>query len=124
MLMRHSGHSTPAAYSGATYTPLTSGNKSNGTHWQFTVKCTGCTSYTGSSGPVRIDPNSSKRFGYACSAGRVSNPSSTTSTIPVHDVYNYVTHDLGAGANSNFAELLKRNGVQGADTGTSNVTMI
>ncbi|KAF1841806.1 iron reductase domain protein [Cucurbitaria berberidis CBS 394.84] len=104
-------HSTPAQYTGATYTPLSNGNKSNGTHWQYTVKCTGCTTYAGASGQVRIDPTSSKRLGYACSAGKVSNPSSNTASIPVHDVYNYITHDFSAGANSNFAALLTRNGV-------------
>ena len=111
-----SGHSTPQAYSSATYTPLTSGNKSNGTHWQFTVKCTGCTTYQGSSGPVRIDPSSSKRFGFACANGKVSNPSSTTATIPVHDVYNYINHDFSQGQNANFAALLQKNGVASANT--------
>ncbi|KAI4651441.1 uncharacterized protein J4E78_008133 [Alternaria triticimaculans] len=110
------GHSTPQQYTSATYTPLTTGNKSNNTHWQFTVKCTGCTTYTGSSGAVRIDPNSSsKRFGFACSQSKVSNPSSTSASIPVHDVYNYITHDFTAGANQNFEALLARNGV--ASTG-------
>lgn len=117
-----SGHSTPTQYTGAIYTPLTTGNKSNGTHWQFTVKCSGCTSYTGASGAVRIDPLSSKRLGYACSPNKVSTPSSPTSTIPVHDVYNYFTHDFSAGANPNFATLLNRNGVSGGDTG--NVTEV
>ncbi|KAH9863446.1 hypothetical protein IAQ61_009724 [Plenodomus lingam] len=109
------GHSTPQQYPGATYTPLTTGNKSNSTHWQFTAKCTGCTSYTGSSGAVRIDPNSSKRLGYACSPNKVASPGSPSSTIPVHDVYNYITHDFSAGANPNFAALLDRNGVSGAE---------
>jgi hypothetical protein len=120
-LIESSGHTTPQAYTGATYTPLSTGNKSNGTHWQYTVKCTGCTTYTGSAGATRIDPLSTKRLGYACATGKVSNPSSTTSTIPVHDVYNYITHDFSAGANSNFAALLQRNGVSsgGADAGNT-----
>lgn len=114
------GHSTPQQYTGATYTPLSTGNKSNGTHWQFTVKCTGCTSYTGSAGAVRIDPTSSKRLGFACSPNKVATPSSPSSTIPVHDVYNYITHDFSAGANANFAALLNRNGISGGEMG--NVT--
>ncbi|KAH7381736.1 hypothetical protein BKA66DRAFT_512591 [Pyrenochaeta sp. MPI-SDFR-AT-0127] len=113
------GHSTPQAYTGATYTPLSFGNKSNGTHWQYTVKCTGCTTYTGASGVTRIDPLSTRRLGYACSQNKVSNPSSTTATIPVHDVYNYITHDFSAGANSNFAALLNRNGISGGETGNA-----
>ncbi|KAH7073390.1 hypothetical protein FB567DRAFT_553985 [Paraphoma chrysanthemicola] len=118
------GHSTPQAYTGATYTPLSSGNKSNGTHWQYTVKCTGCTTYTGSAGATRIDPLSTRRLGFACAAGKVSNPSSTTSSIPVHDVYNYITHDFSAGANPNFEALLQRNGVSGGGAETGNTTRL
>jgi hypothetical protein len=33
-----SGHSTPQSYAGATFTLLSKGNKSNGTHWQLTSK--------------------------------------------------------------------------------------
>lgn len=116
------GHSTPAAYPSATITPLSAGNKSNGTHWQFTVKCTGCTTYTGSSGTIRIDPNSSRRMGYACAPGKVANPASTTSTIPTHDVYNYFTHEFQYGSNPNFAALLQRNGVAGEEP--VNVTLL
>jgi hypothetical protein len=117
-----SGHSSPQQYTGATYTPLTTGNKSNGTHWQFTAKCTGCTTYTGSSGQVRIDPSGTKRFGFACANDKVANPSSTSSTIPVHDVYNYINHDFTAGANPNFQALLQKNGAASAG-GTGNATM-
>jgi hypothetical protein len=73
---------------------------------------------------VRIDPNSSKRFGYACAAAKVSSPGSNTSSIPVHDVYNYVTHDLPAGANANFAALLQRNGVAGGGAEMGNATLV
>ncbi|KAJ6196750.1 hypothetical protein J3E72DRAFT_395587 [Bipolaris maydis] len=90
------GHSTPQQYPSATYTQLSAGNKANGTHWQVTVKCTGCTTYNGSSGPVY---------------GKVSNPGSTSASIPVHDVYNYITHDFSAGRNEGWAALLERNGV-------------
>jgi hypothetical protein len=110
-------------YAGATYTLLKKGNKSNGTHWQLTAKCTGCTTYTGSSGATRIDPKDSKRLGFACAAAKVSSASSNTSSIPVHDVYNYFTHDFSAGANTNFAALLQRNGVTGSGGGVGNVTL-
>ncbi|KAF1941532.1 CBD9-like protein [Clathrospora elynae] len=113
------GHSTPQQYTGAAYTPLTKGNKSNGTHWQFTVKCTGCTTYTGSAGETTVDPTGSKRLAFACASGKVSNPSSTSASIPVHDVYNYITQDFSAGANANFAALLSKNGVSGGATGNA-----
>jgi hypothetical protein len=118
-----SGHATPSPYTGATYTLLSKGNKSNGTHWQLTAKCTGCTTYTGSSGLMRIDPKDSKRLGYACAAAKVSQASSNTSAIPVHDVYNYFTHDFSAGANMNFAALLQRNGISGGGAETGNATL-
>jgi hypothetical protein len=75
--------------------------------------CKGCTTYTGSSDTVRIDPTSSHRLAFACAAAKVSSPNSNTSSIPVHDVYNYITHDFAPGANAKFAALLTKNGVQG-----------
>lgn len=117
----NSGHSTPQAYTGSKFTLLSKGNKSNGTHWQLTAKCTGCTTWTGSSGAMRIDPRDSKRLGYACAAAKPSTPSSPTSTIPVHDVYNYITHDFSAGANANFAALLTQNGISEVPEG--NITV-
>ncbi|EUC48068.1 iron reductase domain protein [Bipolaris oryzae ATCC 44560] len=104
------GHATPQQYSSATYTPLSTGNKANNTHWQLTVKCTGCTAYNGSSGPVYVEPSASRRLAFACSQGRVSNPGSTSASIPVHDVYNYITHDFSAGRNEGWAALLEKNG--------------
>ncbi|EDU50215.1 conserved hypothetical protein [Pyrenophora tritici-repentis Pt-1C-BFP] len=71
---------------------------------------TGCTSYTSASGAVVIDPTGSRRFGFACSQSKVSNPGSATASIPVHDVYGYITHDFAAGANSGWDALLARNG--------------
>ncbi|KAH7405991.1 hypothetical protein DE146DRAFT_430515 [Phaeosphaeria sp. MPI-PUGE-AT-0046c] len=113
------GHSTPTTYTGATYTLLSKGNKSNGTHWQLTAKCTGCTTWTGSSGQTRIDPRDTKRLGYACASAKPSQPGSNTSPIPVHDVYNYITHDFSAGANANFAALLKTNGIANEGNSTT-----
>ncbi|KAA8614879.1 hypothetical protein PtrSN002B_004948 [Pyrenophora tritici-repentis] len=103
-------HSTPSAYPSATLTSLRTGNKSNSTHYQYTVQCSGCTSYTSASGAVVIDPTGSRRFGFACSQSKVSNPGSATASIPVHDVYGYITHDFAAGANSGWDALLARNG--------------
>ncbi|CAE7205327.1 hypothetical protein PTNB73_07085 [Pyrenophora teres f. teres] len=107
-------HSTPAANPSATITPLRTGNKSNSTHWQYTVQCSGCTSYTGASGPVLIDSTGSRRFAFACSQSKVSNPGSATASIPVHDVYGYVTHDFAAGANTGWDALVARNGGRNA----------
>ncbi|KAF2728453.1 CBD9-like protein [Polyplosphaeria fusca] len=98
--------STPIAYTGATYEKLTKGNKANGTHWQFTVKCTGCTSWGSSS----IDPRGSPKFAWACSSSKPSSPSSNTTSLPVHDAHNYWSNDMSSGANANFADLVTKNG--------------
>jgi len=57
-----------------------------------------------------IDPTGSRRLAFACSQSKVSNPGSTTATIPVHDVYGYVTHDFAAGANMGWDALVGKNG--------------
>lgn len=105
-----SGHSTPSMYTGATYTYLKNGNFVNGTHWQYTVKCSGCTTWDGTTGSTRINPTSSARLAFAYSPNKPSTPSSNSSSIPVHDVANYWTHDFSQGVNANFADLLARNG--------------
>ncbi|KAF9735132.1 cellobiose dehydrogenase [Paraphaeosphaeria minitans] len=111
------GHSTPGAYTGATYTLLNTGNKVNGSHWQFTAKCAGCTTWTGTSGSVRISPTGSSRLAFAYSTGKAASPSSNTSTIPVHDTPNYFTNDFSLGQNPNFDALLQRNGISAASDG-------
>jgi hypothetical protein len=75
----------PTAYTGATYQQLTTGNRVNGTHWQLTVKCTGCTSFTGANGAVRLNPTGSNRFAFAYAAAKPSSPSSNTTSFTVHD---------------------------------------
>ncbi|KAF2110506.1 hypothetical protein BDV96DRAFT_604070 [Lophiotrema nucula] len=103
-------HSTPTMYTGATYEKLTTGNRVNGTHWQFTAVCNGCTSYAGSSGTIIVNPKGNNRLAFAFSASKPSSPSSNTSSIPVHDSPVYWNHDFSSGANANFADLVTRNG--------------
>lgn len=112
LIRERSGHTTPTSYTGATYTLLTNGQKSNGSHWQFTAKCSGCTTWTGSNGAQRINPGAtSQRLAFAWSPTKPGSPGSNTSTIAVHDTPNYWYHDFSKGQNPNFAELLARNGV-------------
>ncbi|KAH6657391.1 hypothetical protein BKA67DRAFT_532602 [Truncatella angustata] len=103
------GHSTPAVYSGATLQVLKIGTHTNGTHWQVTAKCTGCTSYTGASGAKVLSPTGSNRLAFAYSKSKPSNPSSGSSSFPVHDVTNYWSHDFAAAQNVNFAALVAKN---------------
>ncbi|CAI6335988.1 unnamed protein product [Periconia digitata] len=104
-------HSTPMTYTGATYTILSNGNRANGTHWQYTALCRGCTQWNTGSSTVRLNPTGSSRLAFAYSPGRPSSPSSNTSSIPVHEVANAWSHDFSLGLNPNFQELLVKNGV-------------
>lgn len=105
-----SAHSQPAAYPNAAYQKLTAGNKVNGTHWQFTAKCSGCTSWTGSSGAVYQNPKGNNRFALVIANGKPSNPSSNSSNLVMHENPIYWSHDFSQGQNANFADLVKKNG--------------
>jgi len=100
------GHVTPNAYSGATYTVYKSGTKMNSTHWQLTAKCTGCTSWTSNGKNVQVKLKGENKFGWAYSLKKPSNPSSATSAIPVHDLGQYFSIDVGKGANKDFTALV------------------
>ncbi|KAI1851239.1 hypothetical protein JX265_001644 [Neoarthrinium moseri] len=104
------GHVTPNIYSGAQIQVLRTGTHTNGTHWQVTLKCTGCTSFTGSSGKVTIlNPNGANRLAFAYSRTKPSNPSSSSSSFGVHEVTNYWSHDFSSAGNANFAALVTKN---------------
>ncbi|KAF2703911.1 iron reductase domain protein [Pleomassaria siparia CBS 279.74] len=105
-----SGHTMPTAFTGATYQQFTTGNKSNGTHWTLTVKCTGCTSYTGTNGAVRLNPTGTNRFAFAYATAKPTTPGSNTTNFGMHDVFNYWSHDFSQGQNPTFATLVVKNG--------------
>ncbi|KAK4448647.1 cellobiose dehydrogenase [Podospora aff. communis PSN243] len=103
------GHVTPNAYTGATYTVYKSGTKINNTHWQVTAKCTGCSTWTQRDGKKgSINPKGNNRFGWAYSLKKPTNPNSATSAIPVHDLGQYFTLDVGKGVNKEFPALVGR----------------
>ena len=104
-----SAHSLPAAYTGATYQRFTTGNRVNSTHYQFTAKCTGCSSWVGTS-TTYLNPKGTNRFALAYSTQKPSTPSSNTSSFPSHDNPVYWSQDLTQGSNANFADLVKKNG--------------
>ncbi|KAF2007293.1 iron reductase domain protein [Amniculicola lignicola CBS 123094] len=104
------GHSTPQPYTGATYKLFTTGQKSNGTHWQFTAKCTGCSQWQGTSSMQYLNPKGTGRVAYASSTMKPSNPSVNTSPINQHEVQNYWSADLRQGQNADFAALVAKNG--------------
>jgi hypothetical protein len=102
----------PAVYTGAQYTILKTGTKTNGSHWQFTAKCTGCSTYTSSGRTAYLATEGTNRLAFAYAAGKPSNPSSNASTFPVHDVHNYWSHDFAGAKNADFASLVTKNGVR------------
>ncbi len=108
--VRARGHTYPGPWSGSSLSVFKTGTRSNGTHWQFTAKCTGCTQFTTESGRnVILNPNGGNRFAFAYGAGRPSNPSSNTSTFNEHDVFGYWSHDFNSAKNDNFQSLVSKN---------------
>lgn len=103
-------HAAPPTYSGATYSVFKTGTHVNRTHFQYTAKCSGCTSFTSSGGtPTVLNPTGVNRLAFAYASSKPSNPSSNLSSFPVHDVYTYWSHDFSAGANAAFASLAAKN---------------
>ncbi|KAF2196778.1 CBD9-like protein [Delitschia confertaspora ATCC 74209] len=103
-------HSFPQPYTGASYEVFRTGTKSNSTHWQYTALCRGCTSFPASSSRnTTLNPNGANTFAFAYASGKPSNPSSNTSSFPVHDSYNYWSHDFASAANPDFVSLVARN---------------
>lgn len=96
----------PTEYSGATYEVLQTGTSANNTHWQFTAKCTGCTSWNGQT----LSPTGSHRLAMAYSANGPSNPASPSSSFPVHSVHTYWEHNFGQAGNPTFNQLVVQNG--------------
>ncbi|CZR65167.1 related to cellobiose dehydrogenase [Phialocephala subalpina] len=103
-------HSQPPTYSGAKYIVFKTGTHVNRTHFQYTAKCTGCTTFTSSGGtPTTLNPTGTNRFAFAYASTKPSNPSSNLSSLVVHDVYSYWSHDFSTGANAAFASLAAKN---------------
>lgn len=106
----HRGRSMPTAYTGETLQVLKTGTKTNSTHWQVTLKCTGCTTWTGSSGgAVNLNPGGSNRLAYAYATAAPSTPSSNTSSFNVHDNFGYWNQDFAQGSNADFQALVSKN---------------
>ncbi|KAK0717268.1 hypothetical protein B0T26DRAFT_709347 [Lasiosphaeria miniovina] len=107
-------HTLPPTYAGSQYTLYKTGTKSNSTHWQFTAKCTGCTSWDGDgSGTTRyLNPKGGNRLAFAYSPSKPSNPSSASSSFPVHDVHGYWSHDFNAAINQNWDAVVQKLVVQ------------
>ncbi|KAH8687480.1 CBD9-like protein [Tricladium varicosporioides] len=98
------GHTTPSAYPSASYTLFKTGTRANSTHWQYTVKCSGCTSW----GSTRIPATGTQnKFAWAFCPTKPVSPSNNQSSFSVHESYNYWTHDFSTATNVNFASLVQ-----------------
>ncbi|KAK4125178.1 iron reductase domain protein [Parathielavia appendiculata] len=103
-----SGHVQPTEYSGAQYTLFQTGTKSNSTHWQFTALCKGCTAWQSSSSTRYLNPRGGNRLAMAYSPTKPSNVNSPSSSIPIHEVHAYWSHDFAQAANTNFEATVQR----------------
>lgn len=104
-----SQHAEPSAYPGASYEVLKKGTKVNSTHWQYTAKCSGCTSFIASNDArVVLATDGDIGLAFAASFKKPKNPASNTSAIEIHDAYGYWGQTLGTGANANFTSLLAK----------------
>ncbi|KAI1371641.1 CBD9-like protein [Hypoxylon crocopeplum] len=107
---RATAHTAPVADAASSVQLLKTGTKSNSTHWQFTAKCTGCTSFTTTGSTSKsLDPAGSNRLAFAYSRTKPSQPASASSPINVHDLFNYWTHDFASAGNTGFQELVDKN---------------
>lgn len=104
-------HTQPTVLNnGPTYQVLKTGTRVNGTHWQVTAKCTGCSTFTSASGGrTNISPSGQNRLAYAMSFRAPNTPSNPASGFTIHDVQNPWTHDFSQAANTNFAALVTKN---------------
>ncbi|KAF2275956.1 CBD9-like protein [Westerdykella ornata] len=104
-------HSQPTIYNQATLQKLTTGNRVNGTHWQFTGKCTGCTSWANrSGGKTTLNPKGTNRLALVISNSKPQQPSNPSSNLVMHENPIYWSQSFTEGSNANFDELVRKNG--------------
>jgi len=102
------GHVMPTPYTGAVYTVFKAGTKSNSTHWQFTALCKGCTAWESGTSTRYLSPSGGNRLAFAYSPDKPSSINSPSSSIPIHDVHGYWSHDFAQAANPNFETTVAR----------------
>jgi hypothetical protein len=97
----------PPPYAGATYDLLPVGTFVNDTHWQFTAKCTGCTTWTDESGNTKVlNPNTPHDLAWAYAVLPPETPGLNTSTFGFHDAHGTWSHDFTLGKNADFGGLV------------------
>ncbi|KAI0969021.1 hypothetical protein F4678DRAFT_177539 [Xylaria arbuscula] len=98
----------PQLYTGATATLLKTGTHINGTHWQITAKCGGCSYFTTTGTTTKsLNANGTNRLAFAYSKTKPPSASAGTS-LTVHDVFSYWDHDFSTAGNADFATLVQK----------------
>jgi hypothetical protein len=106
---RTSVRTQPQVYTGATLQVLKTGSKTNGTHWQITAKCSGCSTFTTTGSTTKtLNPSGSNRLAFAYSKTRPQSASSAA-MLTVHDLFSYWDHDFSTAGNANFDQLVQKN---------------
>ncbi|KAG9238235.1 hypothetical protein BJ875DRAFT_451749 [Amylocarpus encephaloides] len=104
-----SSRDNPSVYTGATLQPMRIGTKVNGSHWQVTAKCTGCTTWISNNRANAIDPvGTSVRLASAAGPGR-PNGVSPSAALPTHTVHPYLIGNFNHAQNPSFEDLVARN---------------
>lgn len=105
-----SGYYVPPAYDGTVLTVLPGGTHVNATHYEVTVKCTGC-AYWGddSTGITRLDPKGQNYMAYAFAAAPPDEPANNGSSFSIHDMLGHWTHDFSQGSNAAFDTTVSKN---------------
>lgn len=85
----------PTVYNEATYTVL-SDTGINGTHYTLSVICSGCSSWSRSTGTKTLNPNSGFRVAWAqnTEAASVAQPANPGSNFNYHNFHGYFDADL------------------------------
>ncbi|KAI2634444.1 hypothetical protein GGS21DRAFT_102913 [Xylaria nigripes] len=107
---RTSSHIEPSVYTGATVGIFSKGTHVNGSRWQITAKCSGCSSFITSDDTTRtnLNPNGTNRLAFAYSGIRPGDPSSTAA-LAMHDGYGAWDADFSVVGNADFDQLVSRN---------------
>ncbi|CAK7222109.1 hypothetical protein SBRCBS47491_004758 [Sporothrix bragantina] len=96
------GHTMPTAYTGASYTVLPS-TKTNTTHWQLDVICTGCSTWSGKT----LDPGAAASLAFASAATAPTDPSNNASKFGIHNAKGKWSQDMSAAKLTGFATLVQ-----------------
>lgn len=101
----------------------------NDTHWQYTAKCTGCTSWGDDDiGYTTLDATAQNALAFAYSQSPPDEPDNTDSTFTIHDSVGHWYHDFGNIGNADFDDLVSKNSegpatsAAGGSTGTPSTT--